>query len=68
MRSKRSNGVGRSAHTEVIAPGRICSNPTASAQLTAPLSTAWRARNRAVDPVEQLLFTLTIGMPVMPTW
>ena len=32
----------------------------------APHSIAWRARNSAVEPVEQLLLTLTIGMPVMP--
>jgi hypothetical protein len=49
------------------APGVICSKPSASAQSTAPLATAWRARNSAVEPVEQLLLTLTTGMPVMPT-
>ncbi len=27
----------------------------------------WRARKRAVDPVEQLLLTLTMGMPRMPS-
>ena len=32
-----------------------------------PLITAWRARNSADEPVEQLLLTLTTGMPVMPT-
>ena len=41
--------------------------PSARAQSTAPLSTAWRARNSAEDPVEQLLFTFTTGIPVMPT-
>ena len=33
----------------------------------APFSTAWPARNSAVGPAAQLLFTLTIGMPLMPT-
>ena len=33
----------------------------------APESMACRARKRAVEPVEQLLLTLTTGMPVMPT-
>jgi len=36
-------------------------------QSTAPDSTSWRARKSAVDPVEQLLLTLAIGIPVMPT-
>ena len=49
------------------APGTICSKPTARAQSAAPLSTAWRARNSAVEPEEQLLLTLTTGIPVMPT-
>ena len=30
-------------------------------------STACRARKSAVEPVEQLLLTLTMGMPVIPT-
>jgi len=37
------------------------------AQSTSPPRTAWAARNSAVDPVEQLLLTLTIGIPVMPS-
>jgi hypothetical protein len=37
------------------------------AHSTAPLSTAWRARNSALEPVEQLLLTLNTGMPVRPT-
>jgi len=57
----------RSRNIAPMAPGCICSNPSASAQSTAPLSTAWRARNSAEEPVEQLLFTFTIGIPVMPT-
>jgi hypothetical protein len=32
-----------------------------------PDSIAWRARYSAVEPVAQLLLTLKIGMPVMPT-
>src|SRR6201996_7412603 len=31
-----------------------------------PPLTAWRARKSAEDPVEQLLLTLTTGMPVSP--
>ncbi|MCY1295730.1 hypothetical protein D9M68_366930 [compost metagenome] len=37
------------------------------AQSMAPLATAWRARNSAVEPVAQLLLTLITGMPVRPT-
>ena len=51
----------------VDAPGIICSKPSASTHSAAPLATACRARNSAVEPVEQLLLTLTIGMPLMPT-
>ena len=66
--SKSSNGLGRSVNTLPMAPGFICSKPSTSTQSTMPLSMAWRPRNRAVEPVEQLLLTLTMGMPVMPTW
>ena len=48
-------------------PRSIFSKPTASAQSTRPPLTAWRARNRALEPVEQLLLTLTTGMPVRPS-
>jgi hypothetical protein len=51
----------------LIAPGCICSKPSASTHSAAPDCTAWRARNSADEPVEQLLLTLTTGMPVMPT-
>ena len=54
-------------NTEPSAPGFICSKPSASTQSAAPDSMAWRARNNAVEPVEQLLFTLMTGMPVIPT-
>ncbi|MNR33154.1 hypothetical protein D3C85_1508040 [compost metagenome] len=64
---KRSRVGGRSSHGDLSAPACICSKPSASAQSTWPLSTAARARNRAVEPVEQLLFTLTIGIDVWPT-
>ncbi|MCY1301350.1 hypothetical protein D9M70_509570 [compost metagenome] len=57
----------RSSQLLFSAPGCICSKPNASAQSTAPLSTAWRARNRAVEPLAQLLLTLITGMPLMPT-
>ena len=65
--SKSSNGVGRSGNFAVSAPGAICSKPAASAQSIAPPATAWRARYSAVEPVEQLLLTLKIGMPVIPS-
>lgn len=61
-----ASGDGRSSYMPFNAPGVICSKPTASAHSTAPLATAWRARNKADDPLEQLLFTLNIGMPVSP--
>src|SRR5581483_8890302 len=44
----------------------ICSNPTASATSTSPLWTHSRASSSAVEPVAQLLFTLTTGTPVNP--
>ena len=66
--SARSSAGARSFQRDVSAPGLICSKPTASAQSTAPLCTAWRARNSADEPVAQLLLTLMTGMPVMPTW
>ncbi|MNH26597.1 hypothetical protein D3C79_866590 [compost metagenome] len=58
---------GRSVQKFFNAPGCICSKPKARAQSTAPLSTAWRAMNSAVEPLAQLLLTLISGMPVMPT-
>jgi len=48
-------------------PGCIFSKPSASAQSTVPPRTACVARNSAVDPVEQLLLTLTTGIPVIPS-
>ena len=65
--SNCSNTLGRSSNIAPTAPGRICSNPSASTQSAAPDSIACRARNSAVEPLEQLLFTLMIGTPVMPT-
>ncbi|MCY1543090.1 hypothetical protein D9M68_788850 [compost metagenome] len=64
---KSSSGLGRSSKGWVSAPGGMNSKPKASATSTTPLCTAWRARNRALEPVEQLLLTLRTGMPVMPT-
>ena len=49
-------------------PFSIFSKPIASAQSTRPPLTAWRARKSAEEPVEQLLLTLTTGMPVRPSW
>src|ERR1700759_1648574 len=65
--SNRVNALGRSSQCALRAPRCICSNPRASTQSAAPDATAWRARYRAEDPVEQLLFTLITGMPVIPT-
>ena len=65
--SKRVNGLGRSLHIEPSAPRIICSNPSAITQSAAPVSIACRAKNSADEPVEQLLLTLTIGIPVWPS-
>ena len=48
-------------------PFSIFSKPSASAHSTIPYCTAWRARNSALEPVEQLLWTLMIGIPVIPS-
>jgi hypothetical protein len=47
-------------------PGCIFSKPSAIVQSASPPLMARAARYSAVDPVEQLLLTLTTGMPVMP--
>ncbi len=44
------------------------SNPRASAQSYKPALTRVFALYNAVLPVEQLLFTLVIGIPVIPSW
>jgi hypothetical protein len=62
-----SSGVGRSLNFEASAPFSICSKPTTSTHSASPLSTAWRPANSAVEPVEQLLLTLTTGTPVRPS-
>ena len=62
-----SIGLVRSVHLLPSAPFSICSKPTASTQSESPPATACRARNSAVEPVEQLLLTLTTGMPDRPT-
>ncbi|MNY63668.1 hypothetical protein D3C86_2006630 [compost metagenome] len=64
---KRSRVGGRSSQWDFNAPACICSNPTANTQSAEPDSMAFRARYSAVEPVEQLLLTLTTGIPVMPT-
>ena len=43
-------------------------SPMAIAQSATPPLTAWRARNSALEPVEQLLLTLMTGIPVRPSW
>ena len=40
---------------------------TGAQRARAQLCTAWRARNSALDPVEQLLLTLKTGIAVIPT-
>jgi hypothetical protein len=57
----------RSVYFTPSEPFSIFSNPIASAQSTSPPLTAWRARNSAELPVEQLLFTFMTGMPVRPS-
>ncbi|MOA60910.1 hypothetical protein D3C78_1859190 [compost metagenome] len=51
----------------MIAPGAICSKPSASAHSTCCPCTAWTARAKADEPLAQLLLTLKIGMPLMAT-
>src|SRR5580658_9587683 len=60
-------GLSRSSHLDPRAPFSIFSKPSARAHSTAPPSTACLASISAVDPVEQLLFTLNTGTPVSPT-
>ncbi|MNC74692.1 hypothetical protein D3C75_1260920 [compost metagenome] len=67
MGMKRSRVTGRSSQCDFSAPACICSKPKASTQSAAPVSMARRARYSALEPVEQLLLTLTTGMPVIPT-
>lgn len=47
-------------------PLSIFSNPTANTHSALPDSIICLAKSRADEPVEQLLFTLNIGMPVIP--
>ena len=60
-------GCSRSRKVGISEPFFIFSKPSASAQSTTPPFTSWRAMKSAVDPVEQLLFTFVIGMPVSPS-
>ena len=62
-----SIGFVRSMNFAPSEPFSIFSKPSASAQSARPPLTAWRARYSAVEPVEQLLLTLTTGMPVRPS-
>jgi hypothetical protein len=48
-------------------PLSIFSKPTANTHSCFPDSTNSLASNKAVEPVEQLLLTLKIGIPVIPT-
>ncbi len=58
----------RSVYFTPSEPFSIFSKPIASAQSTMPPFTACRARKSADEPVEQLLLTLTTGIPVSPSW
>ena len=49
-------------------PLSIFSNPNARTQSVIPPDMNWFAIKSAVDPVAQLLFTLKMGMPVIPNW
>jgi len=62
-----SIGIVRSVYFTPSEPRSIFSKPRASTQSARPPLIAWRAMNRAVDPVEQLLLTLMTGMPVRPS-
>lgn len=55
-------GLARSVQCDFKEPRSIRSKPRAMAQSTTPLSTRIRAWYKAVDPVEQLLLTLIIGI------
>jgi hypothetical protein len=63
-------GLGRSGNLDLVpsAPGAIRSNPRARAQRASPARTSVAACTSAALPVEQLLFTFVIGMPVRPSW
>src|SRR4051794_13910971 len=63
-----SRALVRSVYLTPSEPGSIFSKPIAIAQSAIPPRTAWRARKSAELPVEQLLFTLTTGIPVRPNW
>jgi hypothetical protein len=60
-------GCSRSSYIMPSEPGFIFSKPSASAQSARPPRIDSAARYSAVDPVEQLLLTLTTGMPVIPS-
>lgn len=64
---KSDNGLVLSPKKVYKDPVNIFSNPSAITQLLLPLLIALCARNRAVLPVEQLLFTLMTGIPDIPT-
>uniref|UniRef100_A0A2M4B4G7 Putative secreted protein n=1 Tax=Anopheles triannulatus TaxID=58253 RepID=A0A2M4B4G7_9DIPT len=53
-----STGLVRSRYLDVSEPRSIFSKPRASTQSLLPVSMSCFARNSAVEPVEQLLFTL----------
>ena len=61
------SGCSRSSAPIFNEPFSIFSKPTAITQSVRPPRIASTLRYRAVDPVEQLLLTLVIGIPVMPS-
>ena len=68
--SSGPTGLGRSGNADVLpsGPGAMRSKPSASTQRASPARTSVAACTSAVLPVEQLLFTFVIGMPVRPSW
>lgn len=61
-------GFSRSLKNVCKLPGIIFSKPTTRTQSAAPLETYWRPMASPVEPVEQLLLTLMMGIWVMPNW
>ena len=61
-----SIGLVRSVYLTPSEPFSIFSKPSARATSLSPPLTARRAMYRAEEPVEQLLLTLTTGIPERP--
>ena len=63
----RAIGGSRSVNVAPSEPRCIFSKPSASVQSARPPRMACAARYSALEPVEQLEFTLNTGMPVIPS-